>query len=113
MIHRFSLSCKVLPGELVVVLSLVIEMVNNVKGSTLNSRLFKILCEDLSADYSVQYFYFIAMSEKMLLNMYMSFARNCWDFFNNPKNVKILSLEGWILFCSLHTSLIFLMLRIR
>ena len=45
MIHRFALSCKVLPGKFFDVLSLVIKMVNNVKGSALNTRLFKILCE--------------------------------------------------------------------
>ena len=53
MIHRFALSCTVLPAEFFDVLSLVIKMVNNVKGSALNSRLFKILCEDLGADHSV------------------------------------------------------------
>ena len=57
MIHRFALSCKVLPAEFVDVLSLVIKMVNNVKGSALNSRLFKILCADLGADYSVLLFH--------------------------------------------------------
>ena len=35
MIHRFALSCKILPGELFDVLSLVIKMVNNVKESAL------------------------------------------------------------------------------
>ena len=43
MIYRFALSFKVLPAKLFDVLSLVIKMVNNVKGSALNSRLFKIL----------------------------------------------------------------------
>ena len=57
MIHRFALSCKVLPAELFDVLSLVIKMVNNVKGSALYSGLFKILCEDLGADYSVLLFH--------------------------------------------------------
>ena len=57
MIHRFALSCKVLPIKLFDVLSLVIKMVNNVKRSTLNSRLFKILCEHLGADHSVLLFH--------------------------------------------------------
>ena len=56
-IHRFALSCKVLPAEFFDLLSLVIKMVNNVKGSALNSRLFKILCEDLGADHSVLLFH--------------------------------------------------------
>jgi len=34
-------------------------MVNHVKRSALNSRFFKLLCEDLNADHSVAYFYFI------------------------------------------------------
>ena len=41
MIHRFALSCKVLPAKLFDVLSLVIKMVNDVKGSALNSWLIK------------------------------------------------------------------------
>ena len=57
MIHWFALSCKVLPAEFFDVLSLVIKMVNNVKGSALNNKLFKILCEDLGADHSVLLFY--------------------------------------------------------
>ena len=57
MIHRFALSCKVFSTEFFDVLSLVIKMVNNVKGSALNSRLFKILCEDLGADHSVLLFH--------------------------------------------------------
>ena len=94
MIHRFALSCKVLPAEFFDVLSLVIKMVNNVKGSALNSRLFKILCEDLGANHSVLLFHSNVrwLSEEMLLNVYMSFIKNCWDFSNNPTNVKLLSL---------------------
>ena len=57
MIHRFALLCKVLPAEFFDVLSLVIKMVNNIVGSALNSGLFKILCEDLSADHSVLLFH--------------------------------------------------------
>ena len=56
-IHRFALSCKVLPAEFFDVLSLVIKMANNVIESALNSRLFKILCEYLIADHSVLLFH--------------------------------------------------------
>ena len=95
MIHLFALSCKVLPIEFFDVLSLVIKMVNNVKESALNSRLFKILCEDLGADDSVLLFHSnvcVGSPEEMLLNVYMSFVKNCWDFSNNRTNVKLLSL---------------------
>ena len=94
MIHRFALSCKVFPAEFFDILSLVTKMVNNVKGSALNSRLIKILCKDLVP--ITVYFYFTVMCvgspEEMLLNVYMSFVKNCWDFSNNPINVKLLSL---------------------
>ena len=92
-----SLHCIVLPAEFFDVLSLVIKMVNNVKGSALNSRLFKILCEDLGADHSVLLFHSNVrwLSRGMLLNVYMSFVNNCWDFSNNPTHVKLFSLlEG-------------------
>ena len=97
MIHRFALSCKVLSAKLFNVLSLVIKMVNNVKGSAPNSRLSKILCEDLSVDHSVLLFHSnnlcVGFPEEMLLNVNTSFVKNCWDCFNNPTNVKILSLS--------------------
>ena len=94
MIHRFALSCKVLPAEFFDVLSLVIKMVNNVKGSVLNSRLFKILCEDLGADHSVLLFHsnVLCFSGGNVTNVCMSFVKNCWDFSNNSTNVKLLSL---------------------
>ena len=57
MIHRFALSCKVLPAEFFDVLSLVIKMVNNVKGNALNSRLFKIFCKDLGPNHSALLFH--------------------------------------------------------
>ena len=94
MIHRFALSCKVLPAEFFDVLSLVIKMVNNVKGSALNSRLFKILCGDLGADHSVLLFHsnVLCFSGGNVTNVCMSFVKNCWDFSNNSTNVKLLSL---------------------
>ena len=94
-IQRFELSCKVLPTELFNVLSLMIEMVNNVVESTLNSRLFKIHCQDFSADHRVLLFYSnvrrLSRGNVIKCSLYMSFAKNCWNFFSNPINVKILS----------------------
>jgi len=53
MIHRFALPCKVLPEELRCELSQVIKIVNHIKGSGLNSRLFKLICEELGSNDSV------------------------------------------------------------
>ena len=56
-IHRYALACNTLPGSLKEVLDLVIKLVNYVKGSALNSRLFKEFCKDMSSDHEVLLFY--------------------------------------------------------
>ena len=55
-IHRSALACKTLPISLEV-LNLVIKLVNFVKGSALNSRLFKKFCRDMNADHESLLFY--------------------------------------------------------
>ena len=56
-IHRYALACKTLPISLKEVLNLVIKLVNFVKGSALNSHLFKELCRDMNADHESLLFY--------------------------------------------------------
>ena len=48
-IHRFALCTKVLPAELMSRLNKIIKIVNFLKTSALNSRLFARLCEDVSS----------------------------------------------------------------
>ncbi|XP_068227670.1 zinc finger BED domain-containing protein 5-like [Palaemon carinicauda] len=50
-IHRFTLCAKVLPAKLLSCLDRVIRIVNFVKTSALNTRLFKLLCEDFGSDH--------------------------------------------------------------
>ena len=50
--HRFALCTKVLPAKLLMCLNRVVQIVNFVKTSALNTRLFKVLCEDLSSDHT-------------------------------------------------------------
>lgn len=49
MIHRQALAAKTLPSELKEVLEDTVKMVNFVKSSALNSRLFRLLCSDLDS----------------------------------------------------------------
>ena len=56
-IHRSALACKTLPISLKKVLNFVIKLVNFVKGSALNSRLYKKFCRDMNADHESQLFY--------------------------------------------------------
>ncbi|XP_068250328.1 zinc finger BED domain-containing protein 5-like [Palaemon carinicauda] len=50
-IHRFALCAKVLPPKLLSFLNRVIRIVNFVKTSALNTRLFKLLCKDFGSDH--------------------------------------------------------------
>ncbi|XP_068247664.1 SCAN domain-containing protein 3-like [Palaemon carinicauda] len=56
-IHRQSLASKTQPGNLRSSLNLAIKVVNFVKISTLNSRLFAALCSDLVTDYKTLLFH--------------------------------------------------------
>ena len=92
MIHRFALSCKVLSAEFFDVLSLVIKMFNNVKGSSLNSRLFKILCEDLCADHSVLLFHSNVrwLSRGNVSKRVYELRKELLDFFQQSNKCKTL-----------------------
>ena len=48
-IHRFALCTKVLPAELMSCLNKIIKILNFIKTSALNSRLFARLCQDVSS----------------------------------------------------------------
>ena len=50
-VHRFALCAKVLPPELLSCLQQIVKIVNFVKTSSLNTRLFANLCADLGSDH--------------------------------------------------------------
>ena len=56
-IHRFALCAKVLPPELLSCLQQIVEIVNFVKTSALNTRLFARLCADLGYDHTCLLFH--------------------------------------------------------
>ena len=49
MIHRYALAAKTLPPSLKQVLDNVVAMVNHIKSSALNTRMFRLICQDLNA----------------------------------------------------------------
>ena len=51
-IHEFALAAKFLPPNLKTNLNLIVKMVNYIKTSSLTSRLFKIICEDIGLEYT-------------------------------------------------------------
>lgn len=50
-IHRFALCAKVLPPKMKSCLARVINIVNYIKTSALNSRLFKLICQDFNSQH--------------------------------------------------------------
>ncbi|XP_042224418.1 protein ZBED8-like, partial [Homarus americanus] len=56
-INQYALANKTLPASLREVLNSVIKIVNYVKAGAPNTRLFKELCKDMSADHEVLLFY--------------------------------------------------------
>jgi hypothetical protein len=57
MIHRFALATKTLPKLLQEVLDSLIKIVNYIKSSALNTRLFKEFCKDMNSDHEALLFY--------------------------------------------------------
>ncbi|CAG9790709.1 unnamed protein product [Diatraea saccharalis] len=55
-IHRQALASKTLPQSLCQILNSAIKIINYIKSSALNSRLFTLLCEDLDSDHKVLLF---------------------------------------------------------
>ena len=51
MLHRETLASRTLPHEMKDVLDLSIEIVNYIKAGSLNSRLFKLLCQDMEFEH--------------------------------------------------------------
>lgn len=51
-IHREALAAKGIPDNLRGVLNDVVKVINTIKGSALNSRLFELLCLEMGADHS-------------------------------------------------------------
>jgi zinc finger BED domain-containing protein 5/7/8/9 len=56
-IHRFALATKTLPKPLQEVLDSLVKIVNYIKSSALNTRLFRDLCKNMNADHEALLFY--------------------------------------------------------
>lgn len=52
LIHRYALAVKTLPPDLLSTLNDVVKIVNHIRGSATNSRLFKILCDEVGAQFN-------------------------------------------------------------
>ena len=55
--HQFALAAKFLPSDIKTNLNLVVKMINYIKTSALNSRLFKVIGEDIGSEHTSLLFY--------------------------------------------------------
>ncbi|GBP96328.1 Protein ZBED8 [Eumeta japonica] len=52
LIHRYALAVKTLPTDLLNTLNYIIKIVNYIRGGATNSRLFKVLCDEVHAKFN-------------------------------------------------------------
>ena len=57
MLRRYPLECKTLPPGLRLVLDDVVHMINIIKSSSQNTRLFFLLCQELESDHKALLFH--------------------------------------------------------
>ena len=57
MLHRYALACKTLPPKLRLVLGNVVHMINTIKSSSLKTRLFSQLCQELGSDHKALHYH--------------------------------------------------------
>jgi len=83
MIHRQALASKTLPTKLESTLAVLIKIVNYVKSSALNTRLFSELCNNLSADYKTLLFHTKVrwLSQGNMLNRVFELRMELIEFF--------------------------------
>ena len=55
--HRYALACKTLPPGFRLILDDVVHMISTIKSSSLKTRLFSLLCQELGSDHEALLFY--------------------------------------------------------
>jgi zinc finger BED domain-containing protein 5/7/8/9 len=90
MIHRYALASKTLPTELKAVLDDIVAMVNTIKSSALNTRLFRLLCQELEGDQEALLFHTDVrwLSKGNMLDRVESLKEEMAEFFKRNKNRK-------------------------
>ena len=59
MIHREALAARTMPESMMNILLQVIQIVNHIKSSALNTRLFRLFCHEMDADHMNLLFYIL------------------------------------------------------
>ena len=104
MLHRYALACKTLPPGLKLVLDDVVHMINTIKSSSLNTRLFSLLCQELGSDHEALLFHTEVcwLSRGNVIRRVESLKEELSEFFKcvnktrSPEFVRKLSDSQWL-----------------
>uniref|UniRef100_A0A0L8FSM9 HAT C-terminal dimerisation domain-containing protein n=1 Tax=Octopus bimaculoides TaxID=37653 RepID=A0A0L8FSM9_OCTBM len=99
-LHREALASRTLPTEMRNVLNVAIKVVNFVKGEALNSRLFKLLCNDMESEHEALLFHTNLKKQIIthLTDLKTEFIRyvpdidekrEAWKFIRNPFQCEV------------------------
>ncbi|XP_050065774.1 protein ZBED8-like [Aphis gossypii] len=91
-IHRQALASKTLPEELLYTLKQALKLVNTIKSSALNTRIFKNICSDLDSEYETLLFHTEVrwLSEGNMLARLFSLKKEVAVFLTEKKNDNLL-----------------------
>ena len=105
MIYRHALASRTMPQELMHIVGDVVKMVNFIKSSTLNTRIFKLLCQEFDSEYETVLFHTEVrwLSKGNVISRFRRLQIKLKEFFSRDKRaiskdfLGILSNEGWLL----------------
>ncbi|KAI6653052.1 hypothetical protein LOD99_3888 [Oopsacas minuta] len=90
LIHLYALASKTLPSELKATLDDVINMVNFIKSSALNTRLFRLLCQEFDDEQNMLLFYTEVrwLSRGNMLSRVHFLRKEMAEFFERSERAK-------------------------
>ena len=92
MLHRYALACKTLPPGLRLVFDDVVYMINTIKSSSLNTRLFSLRCQELGSDHEALLFHSEVrwLSRGNVIRRVVSLKEELSEFFKRVNKTKSL-----------------------
>ena len=90
MLHRYALACKTLQPELRLVLDDVVHMINTIQSSSLKTRLFSQLCQELESDHEALLYHteVRCLSRGNVIRRVESLKEELFEFFRRDNKAR-------------------------